>query len=102
VLKTQREAWLGREGSNLRIAESKSAALPLGYAPSGSCMFSGKAALRDGQNLNSGASGIARAMQRNPVSSMRSGPTTALSHDAVGPNPDHNGVAATASALAQG
>ena len=27
--------WLGREGSNLRMAESKSAALPLGYAPSG-------------------------------------------------------------------
>ena len=25
--------WLGREGSNLRMAESKSAALPLGYAP---------------------------------------------------------------------
>ena len=29
------EYWLGREGSNLRMAESKSAALPLGYAPSG-------------------------------------------------------------------
>src|SRR3954469_25770927 len=28
-------AWLGREGSNLRMAESKSAALPLGYAPTG-------------------------------------------------------------------
>ena len=27
--------WLGREGSNLRMAESKSAALPLGYAPVG-------------------------------------------------------------------
>lgn len=27
--------WLGREGSNLRIAKSKFAALPLGYAPSG-------------------------------------------------------------------
>jgi hypothetical protein len=27
-------AWLGREDSNLRMAESKSAALPLGYAPS--------------------------------------------------------------------
>ena len=27
--------WLGREDSNLRMAESKSAALPLGYAPSG-------------------------------------------------------------------
>jgi hypothetical protein len=25
--------WLGREDSNLRMAESKSAALPLGYAP---------------------------------------------------------------------
>ena len=27
--------WLGREDSNLRMAESKSAALPLGYAPPG-------------------------------------------------------------------
>ena len=27
------ESWLGREESNLRMAESKSAALPLGYAP---------------------------------------------------------------------
>ena len=35
--------WLGREGSNLRMAESKSAALPLGYAPSGP---SGTAAAR--------------------------------------------------------
>src|SRR6476661_3505201 len=30
-----RNAWLGREDSNLRMAESKSAALPLGYAPTG-------------------------------------------------------------------
>ncbi len=29
-----RSGWLGREDSNLRMAESKSAALPLGYAPS--------------------------------------------------------------------
>src|SRR6478735_557599 len=29
----QKRDWLGREGSNLRMAESKSAALPLGYAP---------------------------------------------------------------------
>jgi hypothetical protein len=28
-----RTGWLGREDSNLRMAESKSAALPLGYAP---------------------------------------------------------------------
>src|SRR6185295_6783825 len=28
-------SWLGREGSNLRMSESKSAALPLGYAPTG-------------------------------------------------------------------
>ena len=33
--KEWRTAWLGREGSNLRMAESKSAALPLGYAPTG-------------------------------------------------------------------
>src|SRR5207248_7330825 len=37
IERTQRfESWLGREGSNLRMAESKSAALPLGYAPTGS------------------------------------------------------------------
>src|SRR5262249_13196804 len=30
--------WLGREDSNLRMAESKSAALPLGYAPSAALM----------------------------------------------------------------
>ena len=35
-LAKRRTAWLGREGSNLRMAESKSAALPLGYAPTGS------------------------------------------------------------------
>ncbi len=29
-----RKNWLGREDSNLRMAESKSAALPLGDAPS--------------------------------------------------------------------
>ena len=29
------EGWLGREGSNLRMPESKSGALPLGDAPSG-------------------------------------------------------------------
>src|SRR5262252_1972130 len=35
--------WLGREDSNLRMAESKSAALPLGYAPSGGCLRRGGA-----------------------------------------------------------
>ena len=34
VMQKQRLSWLGREDSNLRMAESKSAALPLGYAPS--------------------------------------------------------------------
>jgi hypothetical protein len=29
----QKVSWLGWEGSNLRMAESKSAALPLGYIP---------------------------------------------------------------------
>ena len=33
IAQNARKAWLGREGSNLRMAESKSAALPLGYAP---------------------------------------------------------------------
>ena len=31
----RRNGWLGREGSNLRMVESKSTALPLGYAPTG-------------------------------------------------------------------
>ena len=35
LFQEKRSTWLGREGSNLRMAESKSAALPLGYAPSG-------------------------------------------------------------------
>src|SRR5215471_4757794 len=30
-----RTVWLGRQDSNLGMAESKSAALPLGYAPTG-------------------------------------------------------------------
>src|SRR5262245_48983584 len=34
ILAGDRTGWLGREDSNLRMAESKSAALPLGYAPS--------------------------------------------------------------------
>ncbi len=34
--------WLGREDSNLRMAESKSAALPLGYAPSLQCIKLGE------------------------------------------------------------
>jgi hypothetical protein len=40
VLDYKRRNWLGREGSNLRMAESKSAALPLGYAPMGRSGFS--------------------------------------------------------------
>ena len=36
--------WLGREDSNLRMAESKSAALPLGYAPSGGGFLSRRGA----------------------------------------------------------
>src|SRR2546430_15538477 len=43
IERTQRfESWLGREGSNLRMAESKSAALPLGYAPTGSFRNGGR------------------------------------------------------------
>ena len=33
LINSVRWIWLGREGSNLRMVESKSAALPLGYAP---------------------------------------------------------------------
>src|SRR5579862_2724042 len=38
-----RLGWLGREESNLRMAESKSAALPLGYAPSRRLNLTGNA-----------------------------------------------------------
>lgn len=45
-LKTRsgRVCWLGREGSNLRMAESKSAALPLGYAPTSPGLGAGRKA----------------------------------------------------------
>jgi hypothetical protein len=33
VLDLDAKCWLGREGSNLRMVESKSTALPLGDAP---------------------------------------------------------------------
>ena len=42
----KRSTWLGREGSNLRMAESKSAALPLGYAPSGDQGNGGRTGIR--------------------------------------------------------
>jgi hypothetical protein len=35
--------WLGRQDSNLGMAESKSAALPLGYAPSGGASAAARA-----------------------------------------------------------
>jgi hypothetical protein len=41
--------WLGREDSNLRMAESKSAALPLGYAPSAARTLAAKAGSRNGR-----------------------------------------------------
>ena len=47
--------WLGREDSNLRVAESKSAALPLGYAPTP--LFS-RAAARGARTIMRG--GISR------------------------------------------
>ncbi len=36
--------WLGREDSNLRMAEPKSAALPLGHAPSATSIKPAQAA----------------------------------------------------------
>jgi hypothetical protein len=33
IFSKSQTAWLGRQDSNLGMAESKSAALPLGYAP---------------------------------------------------------------------
>lgn len=51
--KVWEERWLGREGSNLRMVESKSTALPLGYAPiSGKRLDAGRrfSVARDGPN----------------------------------------------------
>ena len=39
AFRTAAQRWLGREDSNLRMAESKSAALPLGYAPTPKCEY---------------------------------------------------------------
>ena len=42
MVREDRTGWLGREDSNLRMAESKSAALPLGYAPMRHRMAAGR------------------------------------------------------------
>ena len=52
-------AWLGREDSNLRVAESKSAALPLGSAPTP--LFS-RAAARGGRTIMRGGTSRNRAV----------------------------------------
>jgi hypothetical protein len=51
-------AWLGREDSNLRMAESKSAALPLGDAPVRATGISGPTARR---------TIVAARLRRNPA-----------------------------------
>src|SRR3990170_2961044 len=55
--------WLGREDSNLRMAESKSAALPLGYAP-----------IRSGGPYRGG-----RSCQRGAIKPSDAQPTTSAS-----------------------
>src|SRR5215470_105370 len=57
--------WLGREDSNLRMAESKSAALPLGYAPAGrlACAAAARgtiAAANWPSNGSKGGAGVSR------------------------------------------
>jgi hypothetical protein len=70
------EDWLGREDSNLRMAESKSAALPLGYAPPCSSMAHGSLVLTygpDGKHLRIGAvstAKLANAPARKVVNSL--------------------------------
>src|SRR5690348_17840144 len=63
----QNHSWLGREDSNLRMAESKSAALPLGDAP---------IRLHDAAKSRVGATLAAAAASRN-----RTGPSPDLSPD---------------------
>src|SRR5579863_3828367 len=61
-------AWLGREDSNLRMAESKSAALPLGDAPIAPSVRSGR---------RSGATIMRDAMAGNPSAAISAGPDQA-------------------------
>src|SRR5262245_38776980 len=56
-LRSKYNFWLGREDSNLRMAESKSAALPLGYAPPNWLLRRDTAATR-GRNIISGLTPI--------------------------------------------
>jgi hypothetical protein len=59
IHRRDRTVWLGREDSNLRMAESKSAALPLGYAPTP--LFS-PAAARGGRTIMRGGTSRNRAV----------------------------------------
>src|SRR5919204_809614 len=54
--------WLGREDSNLRMAESKSAALPLGYAPSGDLLAPPRRADHSRRNVVDQRRSIVRAI----------------------------------------
>src|SRR4030088_769490 len=68
--------WLGREGSNLRMAESKSAALPLGYAPSGCCRNGArKPTLRHRRSIE----GVRLFQQARPLNSGKNGPAAPVS-----------------------
>src|SRR5260370_41682606 len=60
-----RQTWLGRQDSNLGMAESKSAALPLGYAPTAGVVAnyreSSSAATKPPAAHHQGGSGAASA-----------------------------------------
>src|SRR5262249_19062005 len=61
-----RTGWLGREDSNLRVAESKSAALPLGYAPSGGFLRRADHSDRNWANQRLAAARLARLTEGSP------------------------------------
>src|ERR1700732_4040100 len=68
--------WLGRQDSNLGMAESKSAALPLGYAPSGWRDLTCKAAASQPSPARSRAAVDARPPARQVADgSMSASPT---------------------------
>src|SRR5262249_31019036 len=50
--------WLGRQDSNLGMAESKSAALPLGYAPPRNRPCGGRTIAAGGRPINVGRAGL--------------------------------------------
>ncbi len=66
-----RTGWLGREDSNLRMAESKSAALPLGYAPMRRRIAAGRPRAVGQRNIAARPPSINVGRERSPEASQQ-------------------------------